>query len=587
MLEFIQILKKRYQSVLAARILDQGQQIIYQSRVETLSLAESFLLKGQLITSLPQHPLQIAIIGPTQAGKSSISNLLLNRVVAGVSPLAGFTVHPQGFCHDIKEQQCGWIYRYFEHFERVRESDLTRDQTQCFSLTELDRAQSTTLPDCILWDTPDFDSIDAAGYQEGVLRTAALADVIVLVVSKEKYADQSVWEMMKLLAPLSQPSIIMVNKLAEQSQALVINSLQEKWRQARNDSFPEVVPLLFQDPSGLHELAENQRKPLKQLFKSVEKKVNRRSHKDHETQLLVSHWQNWVEPVKAEHRILKEWQKILEQSLKDALENYQRDYLNHPHHYETFQNALAELLTLLEIPGLASILVYTRNLITWPIKQIYKLSSGYKTSLSDSSQEVALLNQIGEHLLISVADKLLDKVDQEPEQALWWKELNGLMRKQRAYLLQTYQQAVKAYHRQFQQEIEATAHRLYHKLQEQPVVLNSLRATRLSTDAAAVALALKTGGIGLHDLIITPAMLSITSLLAESAIGSFVSRLQAELKQKQLETVKRQLFCENLTTLLSEMPAKMQQHAHFNIPEQQLQQIEKQLKEKRHGLQIL
>ncbi len=586
MLEFIQILKKRYQSVLTARILDQGQQNIYQSRVEILSLAESFLLKGQLIASLPQHPLQIAIIGPTQAGKSSISNLLLNTVIAGVSPLAGFTVHPQGFCHGVKEQQCSWVYRYFEHFERVNESKLTRNEYQCFSLTELDDAQSTALPDCILWDTPDFDSIDAAGYQEGVLRTVALADVIVLVVSKEKYADQSVWEMMKLIAPLNQPTVIVVNKLAEKTQALVINSLQEKWRQARNDSFPEVIPLLFHDQGSLHELTADQQKQVKKLFKTAEKKINRRSHKDYENQLLISHWENWVEPVKAEHQTLREWQKMLDEAIREALDIYQRDYLNHPHHYETFQNALAELLTLLEIPGLAGILVHTRNIITWPVRQIYKLSGVIKTGLSDSSQEIVLLNQIGEHLLISVADKLLDKVDQEPEQALWWKELNGLMRKQRVYMLQTYQQAVKNYHSQFQHEIENTAHRLYYKLQEQPVVLNSLRATRVSTDAAAVALALKTGGIGLHDLIITPAMLSITSLLAESAIGSFISRLQAELKQKQLETVKQQLFIGSLIAMLSEMPGKMQQLAHFNIPEQQLQLMEKQLKEKRHGLQI-
>ena len=55
---------------------------------------------------------------------------------------------------------------------------------------------SSYLPHGVLWDTPDFDSIDSATYREGVIRTIALADIIILVVSKEKYADQSVWDIM-------------------------------------------------------------------------------------------------------------------------------------------------------------------------------------------------------------------------------------------------------------------------------------------------------------------------------------------------------------------------------------------------------
>ena len=54
--------------------------------------------KGQLVNSSPEQPLQMTIVGPTQAGKSSLVNVLLNTGVAGVSPLAGYTVHPQGFC---------------------------------------------------------------------------------------------------------------------------------------------------------------------------------------------------------------------------------------------------------------------------------------------------------------------------------------------------------------------------------------------------------------------------------------------------------------------------------------------------------
>ena len=75
------------------------------------------------------------------------------------------------------------------------------------------------------------------------------------------------------------------------------------------------------------------------------------------------------------------------------------------------------------------------------------------------------------------------------------------------------------------------------------MVLNSLRATRVTTDAAAIALTLHMGGIGVHDLIFAPAMLTVTSLLAESAIGSYMHKVEHELKQHQLQYGKTNALC--------------------------------------------
>ncbi len=185
--------------------------------------------------------------------------------------------------------------------------------------------------------------------------------------------------------------------------------------------------------------------------------------------------------------------------------------MNHPHHYETFQQALAELLTLLEIPGLAGVLTGARKVLTWPVRQVMKLGRK-RLHIADSSHEIVLLNQIAEHLLIQLADSLLDNAEQS-HQNQWWKEFSSLLRSQRQDILQDFSSAAKNYHVSFQQDVENVAQRLYHKLQEQPMVLNSLRATRVTADAAAIALTLQMGGIGVHDLIIAPAML-ISNLTA-------------------------------------------------------------------------
>ena len=67
----------------------------------TLRLADAALDKQVLNTKFPQHPMQIVIIGPTQAGKSTLCNLILDTNAAGISALAGYTVHAQGFAAGV------------------------------------------------------------------------------------------------------------------------------------------------------------------------------------------------------------------------------------------------------------------------------------------------------------------------------------------------------------------------------------------------------------------------------------------------------------------------------------------------------
>jgi GTPase SAR1 family protein len=577
MLEFIQLLKQRYQSVLRQQS-DESNKSGYQQRIEQLTLAEAYLRKGQLVANNPEHPLQIAVVGPTQAGKSSLVNVLLASDVASVSPLAGYTIHPQGFCDGVSLNACDGLQWYFGRFQQMAQHELPRDRHDCYSLSP-NTTNSPLLPDAVLWDTPDFDSIDSASYREGVIRTVALADVIVLVVSKEKYADQSVWDMMAAIEVLQQPTIICLNKLSEGSENLLLHSLQDKWRQIRKDPFPEVVPLYYQKESGRPHW------PSAGLLAQVAKQVGRKQHARFEQALLQKYWQNWLEPVRAEHNLLKDWEILVEQTIKQGIDSYQRDYLNHPHHYETFQHALAELLNLLEIPGLAGILANTRRMLTWPIRKMMSIGKK-RLHIADSSQEVNLLNQIAEHVLIQLADKLLNEAEQN-RQSQWWREFSSLVRTQRASVLQDFSQAAQRSHIDFQEEVEQTAMRMYHKLEEQPALLNSLRATRVTADAAVIALALHTGGIGMHDLIIAPAMLTITSLLAESAIGGYMGRVEADLKQQQLAAVKAQLFTDVMRKKLLDLAGQLSSANYFNISPDQLQHAETQLIERKHGLRLL
>ncbi|MCB1757589.1 MAG: GTP-binding protein, partial [Gammaproteobacteria bacterium] len=94
---------------------------------------------------------------------------------------------------------------------------------------------------------------------------------------------------------------------------------------------------------------------------------------------------------------------------------------------------------------------------------------------------------------------------------------------------------------------------------------------RVTADAAAVGLALKTGGIGLNDFLLAPAMLSVTSMLTESALGRYIDRVKAKLRIEQLDAVKSQLLEGYLKTSLLQLAEQSGASAQSTITEQALQ----------------
>jgi len=419
----------------------------------------------------------------------------------------------------------------------------------------------------ILWDTPDFDSVSARDYAAAVLRTVALADLVVLVMSKDKYADQTVWDTMCLIEPLNQPTLLCLNKIDAETEPVLVRSLGEKWRENRSGSLPPVVCLPYDRNRQVWR--DGQRVALIPALRSLWPQAGKIDRGRAACALARRHWGEWLAPVRREQLAQSTWNEAVERVLGDAVAVYRRDYLDHPHHYHTFQRALAELLVLLEVPGVGSAMAVARRAVTWPLRQLGKLGRGRHPAAVDG-QEAAVLAGIAGHALIRASEIALQRCDDEAGLRSWWLDLAAELRGLRSAGLPDYGAACERYQRDFTPQVEATARRLLERLQEHPAALNSLRATRLTADAAAVAVALHSGGIGLQDFLIAPATLALTSLLTEGVIGRYLRRAEQELKQRQLDTVE-ELLRAALAEPLQQLPRRMGGAARFGLSEAELE----------------
>lgn len=546
--------------------------------LNTLQLADAVLDKARLCELASDHPLQLAIIGPTQSGKSTLVNVMLDADVAGVSTLAGFTVHTQGYATGCSPEQLDALHPLMHPLIRTPAAALDANKLDAYVLESAYAGANPLITPAIIWDTPDFDSIDASTYTRAVLNTVAMADIVILMVSKDKYGDKSVWDMLSLIHPLQKPLIVCINKLEQQDETAVENAFMTRHDDIFNHAQrPPVVLFPFVRKSRDAAVTPFSAELLNSLatkLANARENIDRQSQIASTTDFLNKHRRQWLEPLIAEQQSQSDWQALVDQATQLALQTYTEDYLNNSDKYDTFNKALAELLTLLEIPGLAATLTRTRQWVTWPARKLFGVGrAAVDKQLNRSGkpgdaldEEAQALNRALNSAMIKLQGELLNQA-----QSPFWVSMNHSFRQQESHIRERFNQQSDITREQFAPQVEAAAQQLYAKLQSQPALLNSLRAARVTTDAAGVALALKSGGLAPADLIFAPAMLSLTTLLTESALGRYMGTIKRDLKQRQRDHIDHKLMQAVLSVELSALAETLSQDHLFS------QQLEPEL----------
>jgi len=509
----------------------------------TLRLADAALDKQSLNSSDPNHPLQVVVIGPTQAGKSTLCNLILDANAAGISALAGYTVHAQGFATGVEDAQLNSLTELMLPLTRVHSSELRSDNLNHYLLESIQTGEHSLISQGVVWDSPDFDSIESSGYRGAVLQAVAMADVLVLMVSKDKYADKSVWDMLRLVRRLGKPLFVCINKLDDKDRQTVVDSFEQRHVEQFGQPAPEIVALPFikddntrADDATQHRLVidADTRANLHACLKRCTEATDRFGQHQHVSQFVEHFWPQWMAPIELENDAQNSWLQAVDTAIEDAKERYRTRYLNNPQKYDTFNKAIAELLTLLEIPGLAGTLTATRNVVTWPVRKLFGIGrAAVERGNAPADQELEVLELILEQTLTTLQGHILVEQQETEGSQAYWPAMHKAITEHKSAIRERYNLRAGQIQQEFEPQIDAAAQQLYGQLQDQPALLNTLRAARVSTDAAAVVLAVKSGGLAAADLILAPAMLSVTTMLTESVLGQYMDRTKNQLKREQ------------------------------------------------------
>jgi len=536
------------------------------------------------------RPPQLAVIGPTQAGKSTVVNLLLGRAVAGVSPLAGFTVHPQAFhalpqpatpappvtlCDDPPAAPSdGWLGAVLPGWARVAASGLRRDERPACACTAV-AAPTAELAGSVTRDTPDFDSLAAHRYRAGLLEIGAAADAYVLVVSKEKYADQAVWNVVRLLEPLGRPLVVVLNKVSDDAAAVLTRAVGERLaEQAGGWGRVPVVVLPFDPAIEARGAALPAVDALRDAVAAA-LRTPRGRHAAGVCALLRRHWDDWTAPLRVEHAALDEWRACVEGRLAALLAAYERGYLEHPERYEDFRRATAELLVLLELPKVGRGIAAVRQGVTWLPRQL--LARG-RAWLERNPRPPTRARPASQAFLVDELDQLLSGLQAEAQRRAVPSAADGPLWQALAHELTTTAEPLTTrLHADIDaltpvqaRAVQTAANRLYSALQERPAVLNSLRTARLALDLAGLVVAVKTGGVPLTELLWAPPMFALTSLLTEGALGTYMRHVAADLKRAQLDLVRTQLVDAAVRPALHGLTAQLTDERLFGITPDEL-----------------
>lgn len=539
-------------------------------REEVLAFRRLFLLADGLLRNvigprlwMERPALQhVTVFGGTQVGKSTCVNVILGTPAARVHHTAGFTRHVQGFVppHTPTEDlfvDAPWTLR---DFTRRPPTQLDRDHLEHYSVQQL--PEPTCLPGCALWDAPDCDSVDASRYMAGLVEAITLADVVVYVTSREKYAVEQTLAWVVLLAEAGVPLTGCLNLTPRWQQAEILQSHRQALATVAKrlgSAVPEVPMVAFPlvDAETSEEVCVVLCAPQFTPGHTLRQHLTTALQVPPEVRVrqamafVTAHLPALLDPAQAELQAVARWEEGIDTGLQQFVQDYRQHYLDNPARYDAFSRVSVEILRLLNppIPGLQEALHAVRMVLSWPARLLMlvaRKSWEFAFSQNEAAAEDATPADVQTYTeaharLLHALMRLIRSQRAEPRYHPFWEELEAQWDQHMPRLQAEFQAQLTAHWQQTEQRIKETAADIFHELEKRPTVLNSLRASRLVGDAAAIVVSIKTGGAGniLHDIVMAPALLALLEAISMAVTEGYVTHRKIVLHDTLLQDNQR------------------------------------------------
>jgi hypothetical protein len=169
------------------------------------------LLRHKLLPQVSAEPwLVVAVVGGTNIGKSVVFNHLVGQAASGVSPMAAKTKHPvclvpPGFADEAA------LRRIFAGFALQPWQSEQDPWTECDEHRLYWKIGEHVPPRLLVLDTPDIDSDAPVNWQRADI-VRQTADVLVAVLTQQKYNDATVKQFFRHAAQADKPIIVVFNQ---------------------------------------------------------------------------------------------------------------------------------------------------------------------------------------------------------------------------------------------------------------------------------------------------------------------------------------------------------------------------------------
>ena len=527
---------------------------------------------------------QLAVFGGTQVGKSTAINILAGDARARVHHIAGFTRHPQAFLPDgmAEAELFAGNPLAFDGFTRAPLEALRAESTDEYSVSRMAPASDgaeipSATPRPVLWDAPDCDAVGAARYQRALVEVLTHADAVVYVTSREKYAINAILEWVVLLQDAGIPVVAVLNMTPTGQQRDILASMRHALSEVRARTpspFGDRASRQLSDAGAT--AAKSQDLPLAAAFEYVPDgdvtllygpdyepgnrlrraadALARRATADRprRARRALAHARGAMAglaaPALAELDAASRWRHEVGRSLEAFSDDYRLHYLDDPARYDAFARVGLEILTLLDppIPGLARALGGIRMVLSIPSRVVAKGARGLWRSITGvrgaetgadgkSTAEVDAFRQAHQRLLNNLAKAIGERGQAHGRHRPFWDALDWCWERSLAAIEADFRDELIRHGERMDAHVRETARAIYTELAKEPIRLNILRTGRLTADAAAIILAVKTGGIGIHDLVMAPAFMSVIQAVSQLLTENYVDAQRTLLRARLLD----------------------------------------------------